>query len=401
MKYRELGALNWDVSALGFGCMRLPSKGIFRRVDWDESIKLIRYGIDQGINYIDTAWMYHLGASEKIIGKALLDGYREKVFLVTKLPTFMVRETEDFDKYLNKQLKSLQTDYLDAYLFHLLNRGQFLKLEKFDLINKMEEAKESGLIKHIGFSFHDTLPVFKEIIDSYNWDLALIQYNYMDTGIQATYEGLKYAHEKGIAVVIMEPIKGGKLANPPKEALEIMKKAPTRRTPVDWALQFLWNQPEVAVVLSGMGTKKMVDENCKSADSSGVNSLCDEDNKIISELAEIYRKSILVQCTSCNYCMPCPAGVNIPENFAVLNNFAFTGKRGFWDILIKRRYRKLAKSKKKVNKEHPNGNASICVKCGKCLEQCPQQIIIPEELEKVDAILGKGKKISSFYDQIK
>lgn len=401
MKYRELGALNWDVSALGFGCMRLPSKGIFRRVDWDESIKLIRYGIDQGINYIDTAWMYHLGASEKIIGKALLDGYREKVFPVTKLPTFMVRETEDFDKYLNKQLKSLQTDYLDAYLFHLLNRGQFLKLEKFDLINKMEEAKESGLIKHIGFSFHDTLPVFKEIIDSYNWDLALIQYNYMDTGIQATYEGLKYEHEKGIAVVIMEPIKGGKLANPPKVALEIMKKAPTRRTPVDWALQFLWNQPEVAVVLSGMGTKKMVDENCKSADISGVNSLCEEDNKIISELAEIYRKSILVQCTSCNYCMPCPAGVNIPENFAVLNNFAFIGKRGFWDILIKRRYRKLAKSKKKVNKEHPNGNASICVKCGKCLEQCPQQIIIPEELEKVDAILGKGKKISSFYDQIK
>ena len=144
MKYRALGTLNWEVSALGFGCMRLPSKGIFRSVDWEESIKLIRYGIDQGINYIDTAWMYHLGASEKIIGNALRDGYREKVFLVTKLPTFMVRKTEDFDTYLTKQLKRLQTDYLDAYLFHLLNRSQFLKLEKFDLIDKMEEAKEHG-----------------------------------------------------------------------------------------------------------------------------------------------------------------------------------------------------------------------------------------------------------------
>ena len=400
MKYRKLGSINWEVSALGFGCMRFPSRGMLRGVDWDESIKLIRYGIDKGINYFDTAWPYHFGAGEKIIGKALQGGYRERVFLVTKLPIFLVSKTEDFDKYLNQQLKRLQTDYLDAYFFHALSRNQFIKLEKLDLIRKMEEAKKSGLIKHIGFSFHDTLPVFKEIIDSYNWDLALIQYNYMDTGIQATYEGLKYAHEKGIAVVIMEPIKGGKLANPSKEAIGIMKKAPIRRTPVDWALQFLWNQPEVSVVLSGMGSKKMIDENCKSADLSGVNSLSEQDNRVISELAGIYRKSILVQCTSCNYCMPCPAGVNIPENFAVLNNFAFKGKRGFWDILIKRGYRKLAKSKKKVNKEHPNGNASICVKCGKCIEKCPQQINIPEELEKVDAILGKKQKITSFYDQI-
>jgi len=218
-------------------------------------------------------------------------------------------------------------------------------------MEKMAEAKEKGLIKHIGFSFHDTLPVFKEIIDYYKWDIAQIQYNYMDTAIQATHEGLKYAHEKGIAVVVMEPVKGGKL-------------------------------------LSGMGSIKMIDENVESASKSGINSLSEEDNKIITELAGIYRNSILVQCTACKYCMPCPSGVNIPENFAVLNNVAYT---------VNRRYKKLAKSKKKLNKEYPNGNASFCTKCGECLEKCPQEINIPEELEKVDAILGKGKNISEYY----
>ena len=398
MEYRKLGSIDWKVSALGFGAMRLPTKKVLPRVDWDESIKLIRYGIDKGINYLDTGWIYGLGASEKVIGEALKDGYREKVFLVTKLPMFLVRKTEDFYKYLNQQLKSLQTDYLDAYFFHALSRNQFKKVKELKLLEKMEEAKEKGIIKHIGFSFHDTLPVFREIIDYYDWDLAQIQYNYMDTAIQATHEGLKYAHGKGIAVVVMEPVKGGKLANPPIEALEIMNKASNQRTPVDWALQYVWNQPEVAVVLSGMGSKKMVDENVESASNSGINSLNEDDNKIISELAKIYRKSILVQCTACKYCMPCPSGVNIPENFAVLNNVAYTGKKGMMTFLMKRRYKKLVNSRKKLNKEYPNGNASLCTKCGECLEKCPQQINIPEELEKVDAILGKGKKISEYYD---
>ncbi|GAG97102.1 unnamed protein product, partial [marine sediment metagenome] len=236
-----------------------------------------------------------LEQAKKVLGEALKDGYREKIFLVTKLPMFLVRKTEDFYKYLNQQLKSLQTDYLDAYFFHGLSRNSFKKVKELKLMEKMEEAKEKGLIKRIGFSFHDTLPVFKEIIDYYKWDLAQIQYNYMDTAIQATHEGLKYAHEKGIAVVVMEPVKGGKLANPTEEALEIMNKASTQRTPVDWALQYVWNQPEVAVVLSGMGSIKMIDENVESASKSGINSLSEEDNKIITELAGIYRKSILVQ----------------------------------------------------------------------------------------------------------
>ena len=397
MQYRKMGSLDWEVSALGFGCMRLPPRKINRlRAETDESIQLIRHGIDQGINYIDTAWPYHLGDSERIVGEALKDGYRERVYLVTKLPMFMVRRTEDFDRYLNAQLEKLQTDYLDIYLFHSMNAGQFEKMKSLGLIKKMDEAKRQGKIRHIGFSFHDIQPVFKEIIDYYNWDMTQIQYNYMDTAAQATTNGMEYAHSKGIAVVIMEPLKGGMLANPPQEALDLMKSAESRRTPVDWALQFLWNRPEVATVLSGMGNKQMVDENCASADRSGIGSLNEKEEKMLTDLADIYRSKILVPCTGCEYCMPCPYGVNIPRNFAILNNvsLATTGIRRF---RTKRSYKRLANTKDTLDKENPNGNASICVNCGKCLEKCPQHIQIPDELKKVDAILGHREPIEKHY----
>lgn len=392
-----MGSLDWEVSALGFGCMRLPSRRINRlRADTAESIRIIRHGIDQGINYIDTAWNYHLGDSEKVVGQALQDGYRERVHLVTKLFVPLVRKADDFDRHLNAQLKRLQTDYLDIYLFHALNAGGFEKVKRLGLVEKMEEAKKQGRIRHIGFSFHDTLPVFQEIIDYYDWDAAQIQYNYMDTGIQATTDGLTYAHSKGIAVIIMEPIKGGTLANPPAEALDIMESAGYDRTPVDWALQFLWNRPEISVVLSGMGSQKMVDENCASADRSGIGSLSVEEEQVIAKLAEIYRREILVPCTACRYCMPCPAGVNIPKNFAILNNISMERVFVFrW--LARWGYMKLSGSKEKLDKENPNGNASLCVKCGKCLEKCPQQIDIPGELEKVLAIMGKRGRISDYY----
>jgi len=337
-----------------------------------------------------------MGDSEKIVGHALKDGYRERIKLVTKLPTFMVRKTEDFDSYLKTQLNRLQTDYLDIYLLHSLNSGQFEKVKRLGLLRKMEKAQEEGLIRHIGFSFHDNLPVFKDIIDSYPWDMAQIQYNYMDTGIQATTEGLKYAHSKGIAVVIMEPIKGGKLANPPKEALNVMKTSGINRTSVDWALQFLWNKPEVATVLSGMGTQQMVDENCLSADKSGINSLTEKENKVISQVADLYREKILVPCTACNYCMPCPSGVDIPSNFAILNNFSMESSR-IQRFMLRRKYRGLVNSSEKVDKEKPNGNASVCVNCGRCLEKCPQHIEIPNELRKSHAILGEGKKTLDYY----
>jgi predicted aldo/keto reductase-like oxidoreductase len=399
MKYRKMGSLDWEVSALGFGCMRLPPRRFNRlRADTDESIRIIRHGIDLGINYIDTAWPYHLGDSERIVGQALQDGYRERVHLVTKLPTFVVRRTEDFDRYLKGQLEKLQTDHLDVYLLHALSRGQFEKVKNLALVEKMVEAKERGLVRHIGFSFHDTLPVFKEIVDYFDWDVAQIQYNYMDTGIQATTEGLTYAYDKGIAVVIMEPLKGGRLANPPAEALDIMRTAGNGRTPVDWALQFLWNRPEVAVVLSGMGSQQMVDENCASADRSGIHSLSDEEEDAISKLAEVYRKRVLVPCTACEYCMPCPAGVNIPQNFAILNNVSMEDSRiKRWQV--RRGYGRLVDSKEKLDKENPNGNAAMCVQCGKCLEKCPQQIDIPVELEKVHAILGGRGRVSEIYDR--
>ena len=308
----------------------------------------------------------------------------------------LVRRTEDFDRYLDTQLGRLQTDYLDIYLFHGLNAGAFEKVKRLGLIARMEEAKRQGRIRHIGFSFHDTLPVFKEIIDYYDWDMAQVQYNYMDTAIQATTDGLIYAHDKGIAVVIMEPIKGGMLANPPAEALEVMNSAARKRSPVDWALQFLWNRPEISVVLSGMGSQQMVDENCASADASGIGSLSAEEEAVIAELAEVYRRKMLVPCTACKYCMPCPAGVNIPQNFAILNNVSMEGSRMMrW--MVRRGYGKLVDSKEKLDKENPNGNASMCVDCGQCLEKCPQQINIPVELEKVHAILGTRGRIPEHY----
>jgi len=392
-----MGSLDWDVSSLGFGCMRLPPRRINRlRAKTDESIRIIRHGIDLGINYVDTAWLYHLGDSEKILGKALKDGYRARVKLVTKFPTFLAPRLVHFDSCLKTQLKRLKTDYVDVYLFHALDRGQFEKVKRLGLLDKMEKAKDEGLINHIGFSFHDTLPVFKEIIDYYPWDMTQIQYNYMDTGIQATTEGLKYAHSKGIAVVVMEPLKGGKLVNPPQEALDVMKASGINRTPVDWALQFLWNRPEIATVLSGMGSQQMVDENCASAARSGINSLSEAENDIVSRVAEIFRKKILVPCTACDYCMPCPEGVDIPGNFALLNNRSMESSR-IMRFRLGRRYGRLAKSSDKVDKDKSNGNASMCNDCDKCMDHCPQHIKIPDELKKTHAILGKGEKISDYY----
>ena len=394
MQYRKFGSLDWNVSALGFGAMRLPTRPL-RGVDREEAIHIMRRGIDLGINYVDTAWPYHMGESEKVVGEALKDGYREKVHLVTKLPVFLMRRAEDFDRYLNQQLERLQDEHIDMYLLHSLNAASFERVKRFNLIEKLEEAKRQGRIGHFGFSFHDTYPVFKEIVDYYAWDMAQIQYNYMDTAAQATTDGLQYAHSKGMAVVIMEPVRGGQLANPPAEARALMDATTVKRSPVDWALQFLWNKPEVSVVLSGMGNLQMVEENCASADASGIGSLSAEEEATIEAIADIYRKKILVPCTGCEYCMPCPFGVNIPKNFAVLNSL--NGSEGVTRMHMRISYHQLTGDKTKVDKAHPNGNASICVQCGKCLEHCPQSINIPEELKKVDAIFGKYQRISRHF----
>ena len=385
MNLRAMGSLDWPVSALGFGAMRLPTKRMNRlSPDPTQSTAIIRSGIDQGINYVDTAYVYP--GSEKAVGEALKDGYRQRVHLVSKLPVFLTRKTSDFDKYLATSIERLQTDHLDAYLLHAMNAGAFEKVQRLGFIDKMVEARDAGLIRHIDFSFHDTLPVFKSIVDAFDWDLCQIQYNYMDTCLQAGTEGLEYAADKGIAVVIMEPLKGGRLANPPAEALEIMRASGVERTPVDWALQFLWNRPEVAVVLSGMGSQQMVDDNCASADRSGVGTLTPHELETVEQLADVYRRRMAVPCTACRYCMPCPSGVDIPQNFAIWNNVSM--EDGGWNRWrIKRSYKKLARTPAKVNLEDPNGSAAVCTKCRKCVPKCPQGIDIPTELARCEMVL--------------
>jgi predicted aldo/keto reductase-like oxidoreductase len=400
-----MGNLDWEVSALGFGCMRLPTKAILDKVsnqskqviDREYAINMIRYGIDQGINYIDTAWPYHDGESELVVGDALEGGYREKVKLVTKLPTWLVKSEKDFDIFLKKQLEKLKTDYLDVYLLHSLGKDLFKIVKKFDLVKKMEDARRKGLIKHIGFSFHDKLKVFKELIDFYDWDVAQIQYNYFDPNYQAGVKGLKYAADKGIAMIIMEPLWGGKLTQSFLEVENIIKKAPIKRSLADWALQFLWNQPEVSVVLSGMGELWQVKENVESANNSSIGSLKKDDMKVISELRKAYSKYITIPCTSCEYCMPCPNSVNIPQNIRFLNDFIWFGeeqRERFESI-----YAKFLKNKEEIRElgGKGEGNASLCIECGECLEKCPQNIQIPEVLKKVDAILSKKGKISDFF----
>jgi len=400
-----MGSLDWEVSALGFGAMRLPMNQQMR-VDEEEAIKMIRYAIDNGVNYVDTAYPYHNGESEVIVGKALKDGYREKVHLTTKSPLWMIKKAEDFDTYLNEQIERLQTKP-DIYLFHGLNRDRLEKIKKLNLIEKIEEAKKNGLIKHIGFSFHDNFDVFKEIIDYYKWDCCQMQYNYLDIEFQAGTKGVEYAGSKGIALIIMEPIRGGKLAIPDRvlsrkpEIKEVLDKSQKKRTMPDWALQFVWNHPEVSVVLSGMSTMQQVVENVESANNSGISSLTKEELQTLSELREAYSKYIIVPCTSCRYCLPCPNGVSIPGVLRLINDLYYWGDRGKPRLVFF--YNRMAKTeidleKRKAEGEEAEGAATLCLQCGECLEKCPQQIDIPSYMEKANALFEEGKSISEVFE---
>lgn len=399
-----MGSLDWEVSVLGFGAMRLPVDQQFK-IREDEAIKMIRYAIDNGVNYIDTAYPYHNGESEVLVGKALKDGYREKVHLTTKLPMWLVKKREDFDRFLNEQIERLQTNP-DLYLFHGLNKQRLEKIKKLNLIGKIEEAKSKGLIKHIGFSFHDNFEVFKEIIDYYQWDCCQIQYNYLDIEYQAGTKGVEYAGSKNIALIIMEPIRGGKLAIPEHkldtkpEIKAILDKTKVKRNMADWALQFVWNHPEVSVVLSGMSSMQQVKENIESATNSDSKTLTEEELLTISDLREAYSKYILVDCTSCGYCLPCPNGVTIPEVFRLLNELYYWGERGRPRISFF--YNNMVKTQEDLEKrlsegDEAEGAASLCMQCGECLEKCPQQIDIPDVMEKTNAIFKERKNISDFF----
>ncbi|MEA3339344.1 MAG: aldo/keto reductase [Chloroflexota bacterium] len=381
MQYRTFGKLDWKVSALGFGCMRFPITGKPEDIDEPEATRMLRYAIDRGVNYVDTAYPYHGGNSERLVGQALKDGYREKVRLATKLPCWKVETFEDFDKYLDEQLQKLQADHIDFYLLHALNEKNWHKVRDLSVLEWAETASADGRIGCLGFSFHDQYAVFQEIVDAYDWTFCQIQYNYMDVENQAGVKGLQYAASKGLAVVIMEPLLGGKLVDPPDSIQALWDATAKKRTPAGWALQWLWNQPEVSVVLSGMSTMEQVEENVASACASAISALTPEELALIEQVGEKYREFSPIPCTKCGYCMPCPNGVDIPRNFEVYNQGAM--------------YEKPDQSREAYNVWIPEEQrASACIQCAECEEKCPQNIPISELMERVHAALGEGQPYS-------
>jgi len=376
MNYRRFGKLEWKVSALGFGCMRLPTVGgEHSKINEPEAIRMIRYAIDHGVNYVDTAYGYHGGNGEILVGKALKDGYRERVRLATKLPVWRINSREDMDRIFDEQLKKLQTDFLDFYLLHSLNAENWKKAVGLNAFEWAEKVMAEGRVKYLGFSFHDDYEVFKGIIDGYDkWTFCQIQYNYENEDVQAGTRGLKYAAEKGLAVVIMEPLLGGNLTNPPPAVREAWDEA--KEDPVDMALQWLWNKPEVSVVLSGMSAMGHVQGNVASASRSGINTLSKGDLDLIARVRERYKELRPIPCTKCGYCMPCPNGVDIPRNFDLYN-------RGV-------AYNAMGQSKGEYNSEWfpKEQRASACKDCKTCEEKCPQGIKISEWMTRINEEFG-------------
>ncbi|MDR3708006.1 MAG: aldo/keto reductase [Capsulimonadaceae bacterium] len=377
MNYRNFGKLDWPVSALGFGCMRLPLTGPgvpSSQIDEPEAIRMIRHAIDHGVNYVDTAYGYHDGKSEVVAGLALLDGYRQKVHLATKSPVWMINAPEDFDKLLDEQLTRLQTDHIDFYLLHALGADRWRNtVLKHGVLGKAEDAIRDGRIRHLGFSFHDEYPAFTEILNGYDkWTFCQIQYNYMDTQNQAGTAGLKLAADKGLAVVVMEPLLGGRLATPPDSIRELMRPW----NPADLALQWLWDQPEVSTVLSGMSNMAQVEGNLVSSDHAAIASFSPDSHNLITKIQEAYQSRIKVPCTKCGYCMPCPSGVDIPGNFDIFNyahlHDDLPGARGRYSWTIKAEAR-----------------ANNCAACHECEDKCPQKIEIADWMPKVDEMLAR------------
>lgn len=368
MQYRAFGKDRFQVSALGFGTMRLPTRED-GHVDEAETIRMLRYGIDHGINYIDTAYPYHDGQSEIVVGKALRDGYREKVLLATKFPTWMAESDSDFDRIFQEQFDRLDVDRIDIYMLHSLGKSFWEQALKFRLLDRIVEKREQGLVDRIGFSFHDDLDTFKEIVDYFDWDFCQIQYNYINETVQAGTAGLKYAAEKGLSVAVMEPLFGGILADPPGAMKEIIDRAGV--DPVDLALRWLWNRPEVSLVLSGMSGMEQTVHNIEIAARSGVGDFGRDEERLVEELRQAHARSMPVKCTKCRYCLPCPSGVAIPQCFEYYNEAC--AAEGNADLLHKNLYMMLP----------PESRASRCTSCGECEQKCPQKLPIPKHLREV------------------
>lgn len=375
MQYREFGDLDLKVSALGFGAMRLPTIGDdSSNIDEEKSIEMIRYAIDNGVNYVDTAWPYHQGESEKLVGKALKEGYREQVYLATKLPIWEVEERAELDKYLNKQLEKLDVEKINFYLLHALNEERWDKIQRLDILEWAEEKKAEGKIDYIGFSFHDSYDVFETILEGYDWDFCQIQYNYLDTEYQAGKKGLKKAYEQNTAVIVMEPIRGGWLAQePPQEVKELFTSENEDWSPVEWALHWVWSQKEVGLVLSGMSEMQHVEENIKTADKSQIGLLSDSEFEMMEKAAEKMRGP--VTCTRCEYCIPCPEGVDIPGNFHLYNQAILLDKG--------------EEMAEKYYEMDETARADNCIECGQCEAACPQNLEIINLLKEVNQYFEK------------
>ncbi len=373
MNYRE-DRKGEKLSLLGYGCMRFTKKG--NSIDIDKAEKELMRAIELGVNYFDTAYIYP--GSEVAVGEIFeRNNVREKVNIATKLPQYMIRNRAGIDKYYNEELERLRTNYIDYYLMHMLtDTVAWENLVKLGIKEWIAEKKASGEIRNIGFSYHGDTEMFKQIIDAYDWDFCQIQYNYVDETTQAGVEGLKYAASKGIPVVIMEPLRGGKLVNLPGDAMDKLEKSGRGWSSAELGLRWLWNQPEVTVVLSGMNTIEMIEENCRIASDVKENEFTEDDHKLVAEIKQILLDKTKVGCTGCRYCMPCPKGVDIPAIFACYNNMFSDGKTE-----ARFEFARLVGVRKEP------AFASQCIECGACEKHCPQHIEIRKKLKEADKAL--------------
>lgn len=383
MQYRK------DISILGYGCMRFTHSGA--SIDFDKAEKEIMRAYENGVNYFDTAYIYP--GSEVLIGEIFeKNGIREKINIATKLPPYLCVKSSDLNRLFEEECKRLRTDYIDFYLMHMLTDIEgFNKLKKLGFEDWVKEKKESGRIKRIGFSFHGTSKMFIEILNAYDWDFAQIQYNYLDEHTQAGVEGLKAAEAKGIPVIIMEPLRGGKLVtNLPADAVKAMDDSGRKWSPAEWGLRWLWNQSGVTCVLSGMNSLDMVDENCRIASEATENSLTDADFEVYSNVKEAILRTTKVPCTGCRYCMPCPKNVDIPNLFAAWNHMYSEGKHE-----ARMEYFRLVALRKEKS------NPSQCVGCGKCESYCPQGIDIRKKLKEAEKeVFPWYYKVEAFFMRI-
>ena len=374
MQYRHINKTNDEISSLGFGAMRLPLKN--GKIDRDKATKLIYHAIDNGVNFIDTAYIY--GDSEKFLGEILKGEYKNKVKICTKLPAINVRKYEDMEKFLDEQLQRLQVDCIDYYLIHSVDLKTINRLIKKDLFKFISNAKSDGKIKYIGFSYHGSREEFDLLIDGYDWDVVMVQFNYFDDNVQASIEGIEYAASKGMGIFVMEPLKGGILAGKmPEKADEIFKNYDSTKSNARWALEWVLNNRNVTCVLSGMNSFEQLNENLDVACKTTPMSLTFEELETVELVKRVMKNSLKINCSTCGYCMPCPRGVNIPECLKIYNEKYLFNHKGFINSAFMDYYQYLSGAMGKAS------NAGLCNRCGRCLRKCPQKLDIINELKMV------------------